>query len=577
MKITLWTLLTSLILAGCTSTVMKHPSKPPVQPPAAAKEEPEPADIPVRPFPSDSFHELLVAEFAVRRQDYQTALKNYLEQATKTRDKNVSARATRLAKFLKSEQATLDSARLWVELEPDNLEAHFTLAAQFSKLQKPLLALPHMKIVLNGNGNVNYVMIAAASAKLSKSERQQVASHIDELLLEHPTNDQLLTAKAMLLQQAGNFEQALPVIRSALQANKDNYHAIMVEARILQQLDRKDEAFIRIEQSLQDNPSNRRLRLQYARMLITHDINKAKAQFEKLLQNNPDDEDLLLTLALIYKETGDLEASQELFSQLLNSKRYSPQAHINLGQMAEQNQQWETALFHYQQVTYGKLFLAAVKRIALIYQQQGELVKARTYLASLQQEYPDLALRLTVLESELLMATEYYQAGYDLLSEALLSFPNNDTLLYARSLFSDKLRDIDTLEQDLRAMLKNNPNNALALNALGYSLTNLSTRYEEAKQLISKALTLKPNDPAIKDSLGWAEYQLGNLDKALTLLQEAYSSFPDHEVAAHLGEVLWKLGRIQEAKKIWTEALKNKPDSPVIKETMQRLVGSTEE
>lgn len=575
MKITLWTLLTSLILAGCTSTVKEHPSKPLIQ--APVKEEPEPVDIPVRPFPGDSFHQLLVAEFAVRRQDYQTALKNYLEQATKTRDKNVSARATRLAKFLKAEQATLDSARLWVELEPNNLEAHFTLAAQFSKLQKPLLALPHMKVVLNGNGNVNYVMIAAASAKLSKPEQQQVASHIDELLLEHPTNDQLLTAKAMLLQQGGNFEQALPIIQSALQVNKDNYHAIMVEARILQQLDRKDEAFIRIEQSLQDKPDNRRLRLQYARMLITHDIDKAKTQFEKLLQNSPDDEDLLLTLALIYKETGDLEASQELFSQLLNSKRYSPQAHINLGQMAEQNEQWETALSHYQQVAYGKLFLAAVKRIALIYQQQGELVKARTYLASLQQEYPDLALRLTVLESELLMATEYYQAGYDLLSEALLSFPNNDTLLYARSLFSDKLRNIDTLEQDLRAMLKNNPDNALALNALGYSLTNLSTRYEEAKQLISKALTLKPNDPAIKDSLGWAEYRLGNLDKALTLLQEAYSSFPDHEVAAHLGEVLWKLGRTQEAKKIWTEALKNKPDSPVIKETMQRLVGSTEE
>ena len=575
MKTTLWTLLIGLLPTGCTSTVKEQPSQAPIQP--TVEEEPEAVEIPVRPFPGDSFHDLLVAEFAVRRQDYQSALKNYLEQARKTRDKNVSARATRLAKFLKAEQATLDSARLWVELEPGNLEAHFTVATQFSKLQKPLLALPHMEIVLKGNGKVNYVMVAAASAKISKAEQQQVSSSIDKLLLEHPANDQLLTAKAMLLQQASDFEQALPIIQSALQANKDNYHAIMTEARILQQLDRKNEAFIRIEQSLQDKPDNRRLRLQYARMLITHDIDKAKAQFEKLLTNSPDDEDLLLTLALIYKETGDLETSQELFSQLLSSERYRPQAHINLGQMAEQNEQWKTALSHYQQVPYGKLFLAAIKRIALIYQQQGELIKARTYLASLQQEYPDLALRLTVLESELLMAMEYFQAGYDLLSEALLSFPNNNTLLYARSLFSDKLRNLDTLEQDLRAMLANNPDNALALNALGYSLTNLSTRYEEAKQLISKALTLKPNDPAIKDSLGWAEYRLGHLDKALTLLQEAYRSFPDHEVAAHLGEVLWKLGRTEEAKKIWAQGLESRPDSPVIKETMQRLLGPVEE
>ena len=135
-----------------------------------------------------------------------------------------------------------------------------------------------------------------------------------------------------------------------------------------------------------------------------------------------------------------------------------------------------------------------------------------------------------------------------------------------------KLGNLALMEQDLLEIIAHEPNNATALNALGYVLANRTDRLDQAYQLISRALAAKPNEPAILDSLGWVEYRRGNLTKALELLSQAHKAFPDHEVSAHLGEVLWKLDKTEQALTIWRKALKDTPDSVILRETIQRLV-----
>ena len=153
--------------------------------------------------------------------------------------------------------------------------------------------------------------------------------------------------------------------------------------------------------------------------------------------------------------------------------------------------------------------------------------------------------------------------------------PKQANLLYARSMLSEKMGDLALMEQDLLAIIKQEPNNATALNALGYVLANRTDRLDEAYQLINRALAAKPNEPAILDSLGWVEYRRGNLPRALELLTQAHTSFPDHEVSAHLGEVLWQLGQTDQALAIWQQALKDTPDSAILRETIQRLASET--
>jgi tetratricopeptide (TPR) repeat protein len=156
------------------------------------------------------------------------------------------------------------------------------------------------------------------------------------------------------------------------------------------------------------------------------------------------------------------------------------------------------------------------------------------------------------------------------LTHGLGELPGQPELLYTRALVAEELNKLDVLEADLRAVLVKKPDDANALNALGFTLADRSERLEEAKGYIAKALQLRPDDPAIMDSYGWVLFRLGDYPGALDYLRRAYAKIKDPEMGAHLGEVLWVSGQKQDAKKIWTEALRKAPDHKDMKKVMAR-------
>tara|TARA_R100001015_G_C4540897_1_gene104947 strand:- start:137 stop:775 length:639 start_codon:yes stop_codon:yes gene_type:complete len=189
-------------------------------------------------------------------------------------------------------------------------------------------------------------------------------------------------------------------------------------------------------------------------------------------------------------------------------------------------------------------------------------------------ENSDLGPVMPALHAEALINADDTERAAAVLDEALKQYPDNIDLLFARTLLSEQQDNMQQAEQDLRHIIRLEPDNARALNHLGYALTVRTERYEEALSLIQRAIEITPDDPAIIDSLGWVQYKLGRLDEALNNLQMAYAAFPDAEVAAHLGEVLWAMDRRDQALEIWREALNRQPDSEHVLETMNRLVPS---
>ena len=177
------------------------------------------------------------------------------------------------------------------------------------------------------------------------------------------------------------------------------------------------------------------------------------------------------------------------------------------------------------------------------------------------------------MESTILLQEGHLDRARELLDMALNRYPNHADLLFSRVFVHDAAGDMASLEADLRQIIRMQPDNATALNDLGFMLADRSDRYEEALQLIERAIAIAPDNPAIIDSLGWAQYKLGMLDEALVNLRRAYADFPNHEVAAHLGEVLWMLDRRDEAERIWEQALENNPESEYVLPTMERLKG----
>ncbi|MCB1848460.1 MAG: tetratricopeptide repeat protein, partial [Halieaceae bacterium] len=145
-------------------------------------------------------------------------------------------------------------------------------------------------------------------------------------------------------------------------------------------------------------------------------------------------------------------------------------------------------------------------------------------------------------------------AALAVINEALQQMPDSTALRYARAMLAEELGDLALLESDLRRIIAEEPDNATAMNALGYTLANRTRRYEEAYGLISQALALQPNEPAIMDSMGWVLYRMNRNEEALDYLARAYAAFPDPEVAAHLGEVLWVSGDTGKAMQVWQGA-----------------------
>lgn len=563
----------TLFLVSCVtpSKNIEHQEAPIPQP---IIDTPATAPPVSRAFPADTFRDLLIAEFAVRYHQYDIALDNYIKQAHITQDIGVTSRATRLAQFLKVDSATLEGALLWLELEPNNIEAHYTAAMMQAKNHQPIEALSHMEVVLNHEGKSNFAAIAASTLKAPKAQQLATLSAIEKLITLHPEHSQLYIGSAIIKQSLGELEQALKAIQQAIQLDGNDLQAVLIETSLLPLLGKEDQALSRLQQTLQEHPESRRIRLQYARILLKKDIKEAITQFEILLAESPDDGDLILSLALIHKELNHTTQAQQYFEQLLNLNTRNDEAHFYLAQLAEHQRDIDAAISHYSAISFGKDYLAASNRIAELYASRSEFNKAQIILRNRRLEHPDLSPQLYIIEVDILLKLNQIKAGYSLLNEALTAHPNYANLLYLRSMVNEKIGKTALMEADLRHIIQQDANHVSALNALGYVLANRSENLDEAYNLIHRALALKPQDPAILDSLGWVEYRRGNLSAAHRWLEKAYQQYPDPEVAAHFGEVLWQLQEYEKAIHIWQTSLDKNPNSIILKETMHRMQSS---
>jgi len=180
--------------------------------------------------------------------------------------------------------------------------------------------------------------------------------------------------------------------------------------------------------------------------------------------------------------------------------------------------------------------------------------------------------RLVVAEAQLLRDAGRHADAFAFLAKMLEVQPDQPDLLYETALTAEKLGYVEVMERHLRRLIAIKPDSAQAYNALGYSLADRNLRLDEAGQLIDKALSLTPDDPFILDSKGWVLFRQGKPAAALEALQKAYAQKPDAEIAAHIGEVLWALGRSGEALAVWREATKAHPTNEVLAATIKRFV-----
>jgi tetratricopeptide (TPR) repeat protein len=541
---------------------------------AVATDAPESVAKPVkaaeRHIPADSVYPLLLAEFALRRRSYDIALSNYLAQSVILNDPAVSAHATHLAQFMQRENEALQAVELWLELEPDNIEANNTMATLLVRKGRTLEAIPHLTIVAHSGADVHFPILLTGFDKLSASEQAKLAAGINDLAVEFPDDWGLPLSQAIIHNELKQYDLALKKLQIVFKQKPYQQQALALEARILL-VQKVKKPLWRVEKALQDQPGNNKLRLQYAQLLTRSSMSAARAQFEILSAQSPGNGDLLFSLALINRETGNTKEANTYLQQMLDQNLRSDEAHYYMGRILEDDGDFEGAISHYMEVEDGRDFLSANSRIGriLIATDQGD--QNHAYLNSLRNKYPQRKEQLYGLEVEMLSRVGNLDGAMAVLNIALRDMPESTTLRYTRSMLGEQRNDLDLMESDLREIILQEPDNATALNALGYTLANRTERYAEAFTLISRALELQPEEPSILDSMGWILYRQGKYAESVEYLSRAYAKFPDPEVAAHLGEVLWASGDTASALSVLHDAAAKDPDHQVLIATMKRL------
>jgi tetratricopeptide (TPR) repeat protein len=571
MKKTPALLLALAMLGGCQNLAA---TREPAAPAAEAPTPPPAPPVVYGSFSEETLYSLLAAELAGQRNRFDIALDNYVTQANKTQDPGVAERAFRIAEYMGADQSALQTSLIWARTAPDDLDAQRAAAIQLARGGRYDESMAYMEKVLQGKGDTHFDFLALSAAETDQATRDGLLHGFERLLAKYPRNSQLIFGKALLLQQDGKAEEALTLLER--NPSQDGEIApLLLRARLLQNLDRGDEAVPLLDKAVRKAPDDKRLRLALARTLVEQNrIDDAKVQFQVLLQQNPDDDELRYSLALVCLEAKAWDEAEGYLDDLVERGAHVDSAHLNLGRVAEERNDPQQALTQYALVGPGTDYLPAQLRQADILVANGQAAEASRRLAASRAANPEYAAQLYLVEVETLADNDKVEQAWTVLEQALKEFPGDSSLLYTRAMLAEKRGDLAQLERDLRSILQREPDNAMALNALGYTLSDRTNRYAEAKALIEKAHQLNPDDPAVLDSLGWVNYRLGNLDEAERLLRQALERFPDHEVAAHLGEVLWAQGKQREARQVWGNALKDQPDSPTLRSTLLRLTGS---
>jgi tetratricopeptide (TPR) repeat protein len=520
----------------------------------------------------NTFYALLVAEMAGQRQLFDLALGNYLLEAHRTQDPAISARATQIAQYIGADQAALDAATLWVKLDADDPKGQIALSKELVKAARFSESIIHLQNALDADPKINMSFISLQGSNMSEGSRELWLETLTPLTQRYSQNQALLFNIANLHQQQSNNDTSLAITEQVLKLNPKFYPAWNLKSRVQSISGNHTGALETVNLALEHFKNDKAFTLLKARLLIKNkNIPLARDAFAEIAIAHPRDAQVLLPLALTHLELEEHDQAKAALQKLLNLHQMENEAHYYLGRIAQHENEPETALSHFQSMTAGREFLAAQNGIVQIHMARNQQDAALKHIRKMRIEDTKHRQAYFLMEVELLNRSNQFEQSLDVLNDALEAYPDSTDLRYSRAMIAEKLGNIDQLEADLEHIIKKDPKNATALNALGYTLADHTERLEEALALIEKARLISPKDPAIIDSLGWVYYKMGKVNESLKLLEEAYKVFPDPEVAAHLGEVLWQMGEHNKARDIWQQGLKKQPSNKIIQNTLDRL------
>jgi tetratricopeptide (TPR) repeat protein len=564
-------LLAILAAAFCLALGACANVRPERRPPLPAKPVASPVAV-----EDDVMLKLLAAQFALQNSDLAAGAQGFTEAAELSSDPALGEEATRLALSVRNWPLARRALTRWTQLAPRDpgvAQARAWLALGEKRSDDAFADLD----ALAARGDEQAWRLIAQML-LGAEDKAAAARLLGRLatpqrLGENETNWIAMSQLAFKLGDKALSQRLADTAVARFHGND----AYAWSARLA--LDRGDKAAARATyaEALRRDPKSLRLRGGYAALLADSGDNAGAA---RALAVGPQDDTSYGARAAYAARADDKAALAALYRELNADKSArSGKRLFLLGQVAELLDKREEALNWYRSIADDdEHWFDAQMREAVILDQLGRTAQAIDFLHQLQAQTAEDADQLGgayLLEAELLARRERPREALAVYARALGAMPDDTRLLYARALLAVEQGDAAAGVRDLRRVVELKPDDAEALNALGYTLADTSPhgdpRQREALELIQRALKLKPDEPAIIDSMGWVRYRMGDLDASLADLRRAYAKQPDPDIAAHLGEVLWVKGEREEARRIWEEGRRKDARNKALLETIRRL------
>jgi tetratricopeptide (TPR) repeat protein len=493
-------------------------------------------------------YQILLGELNLRQGEPASGFALLLDAARKTQDVQLYSRAVDVALKARSGDGALMAARSWTQAAPQDRKANGQLLQILIALNQVTDSLGPLKkeLSLAPEAERNSLIAQIPRQYARVSDKKQAADIVQQALEPYLKNSatasEAWASVGRMRLGDNNTPAALEAARQGIATKSKTVSPALLALELMGRQVKEAEPLVMQALRRQDSPE---LAMSYVRVLIElQRYDNANEQLQAITRNFPQHADAWLVLGSLQFEQGQDQLAEPSLAR-----------YVDLAANSDN------------EITARGLAQAQTRRATLL-ARQGKISEARALLAQLPSRNATEQRARLMAEVQLLRQSRQWQNAYELLAKASV---DDVDLLYEQAMLAEKLNRLDDMEKLLRHVMRIDPSYYNAYNALGFSLADRNLRLDEAKQLIIKALTFAPDDPFITDSLGWVEFRLGNTSAALTYLQKAYKDRVDPEIAAHLGEVLWKLERTEEARKVWREALDLAPDNETLQETLQRL------
>ena len=527
---------------------------------------------------SQHMYHTLAAEMYRLQGDDATATLHYERVIDGNLDIDLARVATETAAQTEYLDKAIHSAQQWVNIGKEQVEARQYLALlllrdkQFDRAASELNEI-HQLIAEN-----DYDALSFLTSLISLESHHESAFKAFEIYItkynDTPAAQLKLASIALDQRKFSLVVSRVDALQEELPDELKNV-AMVLKSKALFKQGNKDESMQVMQTLVSGRHVDNSSRLEYARLLMLDDNQtEAIVQLEAIYASAPENLEVVKSLVALYISEDRYVEAEKHAKTLIKQEAYQDLAHHFMAEIHESRNEMDESLHEYGEVGPGEYYSSAQRRITELLVEQYSLSVAKEWLASKRKasDSTDLTFLYWRLEAELLLKYKDNAGAYNAFKSAHKIDPDNTRMNYQFAIVAQGEGDVEIAERLLVEILGRQPDNAAALNALGFMLLEKTDRLTEASAYIEKAFEMFPEDAAIKDSMGWLQFKKGNFKEAAVLLSSAYEKTEDPEIAGHLIEVLVSQGETKQAKDLLVKMMEQYPDDERLKNIQRKII-----